>query len=95
MIGAFIQLRQLYIVWVMSLVVISIIVSRFLIKENIRRREIFNDADDDVSAARVDNLVNFDTVKYFAGAQHCRATFSHFSTSMALWETSSILPWWV
>ena len=76
MIGAFVQLRPLYIIWVMSLVLISIFISRILIKENIRRREIFNHADDEVSSARVDNLVNFDTVKYFANEEFEQQRFA-------------------
>jgi ATP-binding cassette, subfamily B, heavy metal transporter len=76
MIGAFVQLRPLYIIWVISLVLISITISRILIKENIRRREVFNHADDDVSSARVDNLVNFDTVKYFANEEFEQQRFA-------------------
>ncbi len=44
----------------------SIALSIWLVQINIRARKLFNKADDDVSALRVDNLMNFDTVKYFA-----------------------------
>jgi ABC-type multidrug transport system fused ATPase/permease subunit len=66
MFGAFTQLKPHYVLFVMVIVIINIFISRRLIKENIRRRKEFNKADDNVSSVRVDNLVNFDTVKYFA-----------------------------
>lgn len=66
MFGAFLQLRWIYIFFVIILIVFSVFVSYFLVKLNIEKRNLFNNADDDVSSARVDNLVNFDTVKYFA-----------------------------
>lgn len=66
MFGAFSQLRWTYMVFVITLIVLSIVVSFFLVRLNITKRKLFNDVDDDVSSVRVDNLVNFDTVKYFA-----------------------------
>lgn len=66
MVGAFTQLRWPYMVFVLTLLLLSIGVSVILVRLNIAKRKLFNDADDQVSSARVDNLVNFDTVKYFA-----------------------------
>lgn len=66
MFGAFSQLRWTYIVFVSALILLSIFISYFLVKINVAKRNLFNTADDEVSSARVDNLVNFDTVKYFA-----------------------------
>lgn len=66
MFGAFSQLRWTYMVFVIALILLSIFVSSFLVRINIAKRKVFNKADDDVSSVRVDNLVNFDTVKYFA-----------------------------
>jgi ATP-binding cassette subfamily B protein len=66
MFSAFSQLRWTYMLFVLALIVLSIFVSNFLVKINIAKRKLFNKADDDVSSVRVDNLVNFDTVKYFA-----------------------------
>jgi ATP-binding cassette subfamily B protein len=63
---AFLQLKPLYIGFVSILILVSMSVAWVLVKENIRRRKVFNKVDDEVSALRVDNLVNFDTVKYFA-----------------------------
>jgi ATP-binding cassette subfamily B protein len=57
-------------------------VAYFLVKINIRKRQLFNDADDDVSGARVDNLVNFDTVKYFANEKFEQQRFSDL---LAIW----------
>jgi ATP-binding cassette subfamily B protein len=66
MFSAFSQLRWTYMLFVLALIALSIFVSTFLVKINIAKRKLFNKADDDVSSVRVDNLVNFDTVKYFA-----------------------------
>ncbi len=66
MFGAFAQLKIHYVLFVLFLMTLSILVSYGLVKINIRKRNIFNAVDDDLSSARVDNLVNFDTVKYFA-----------------------------
>jgi len=70
MFGAFSQLKVHYILFVIALMVVSVLISLFLVKIDIKKRNIFNTADDDVSSARVDNLVNFDTVKYFANEQY-------------------------
>lgn len=63
---AFTSLRSSYLLAVGILIALTSLVATFLIKLNISKRQAFNDADDEVSSARVDNLVNFDTVKYFA-----------------------------
>ncbi|NCS97831.1 MAG: ABC transporter ATP-binding protein [Candidatus Pacebacteria bacterium] len=47
-------------------VVIEIIVGAILIRNNIEARRVFNAADDTVSSTVVDNLLNYETVKYFA-----------------------------
>lgn len=69
------QLKVHYIIFVFGLIIISIIISYFLVQINIKRRNLFNDADDNVSSARVDNLVNFDTVKYFANEEFEQTRF--------------------
>lgn len=66
MFGAFGQMQAHYIIFVALLMLLSALVSVWLVKLNIKRRNAFNTADDNLSSARVDNLVNFDTVKYFA-----------------------------
>ncbi len=66
MLGAFTQLQPHYLWFVIGLLGLSTALSFLLVKENIKRRNVFNAADDDISSVRVDNLVNFDTVKYFA-----------------------------
>ena len=40
--------------------------SKYLIKNNIRVRKIFNDCEDEIADIMVDNLINFETVKLFA-----------------------------
>lgn len=76
MFGAFSQLPGPYIAFVLGLIVLSVFVSYFLVKINVARRNVFNTADDAVASARVDNLVNFDTVKYFANETFEQARFA-------------------
>jgi ATP-binding cassette, subfamily B, heavy metal transporter len=80
---AFARLRLDYLFFVFLLIAITVFVAYFLIKFNIKRRKEFNDADDNVSSARVDNLVNFDTVKYFANEKFEQ---SRFSKLLAIWN---------
>ncbi|HAZ73166.1 MAG: ABC transporter [Candidatus Pacebacteria bacterium GW2011_GWF2_38_9] len=77
MFTAFARLRYDYLLFASCLLIITILVAFFLIKINIRKRILFNNADDDVSSARVDNLVNFDTVKYFANEKFEQKRFSN------------------
>lgn len=45
---------------------INLVATRFLIMFNIQKRKVFNDSEDKVSGVIVDNLLNYETVKYFA-----------------------------
>lgn len=76
MFSAFSQLRITYILYVLVLMILSVIISFFLVQINIAKRNVFNTADDAISSARVDNLVNFDTVKYFANEEYEQHRFS-------------------
>jgi len=80
---AFARLHFDYLFFVILLISITIFVAYFLIKFNIKKRQEFNDADDDVSSARVDNLVNFDTVKYFANEEFEQ---SRFDKLLSIWN---------
>ena len=44
----------------------NIILSIFLIHINMRKREAFNDSEDRISGIITDNLINYETVKFFA-----------------------------
>ena len=44
----------------------NILVGWLLIKSNIRKRAIFNEAEDRISGIITDNLINYETVKFFA-----------------------------
>lgn len=66
MIYAFSTINIKYVVVSAVAIAISSFFTFFLIKLNLKTRRRFTDIDDSVSAARVDNLINFDTVKYFA-----------------------------
>lgn len=85
MLGAFSQLQPHYILFVVALMILSVIISIFLVRINMMKRKIVNTADDDVSSARVDNLVNFDTVKYFANEAYEQDRFSRL---LKVWDIS-------
>ena len=74
---AFTSLRSSYLLAVAILIALTAFVASFLIKLNISKRQAYNSADDEVSSARVDNLVNFDTVKYFANEQFEQRRFAN------------------
>ena len=46
--------------------VVAAVSGYLILKDNLKRRKAFNREDDRLSASKVDNLINFDTVKYFA-----------------------------
>ncbi len=66
MLYAFSGLGIRYVLITFVAIVLSALVSFPIIKINLKRRVKMNSSEDAVSAARVDNLINFDTVKYFA-----------------------------
>ena len=45
---------------------INAVIARFVIQNNIDKRKTFNESEDNVSSLIVDNLLNYETVKYFA-----------------------------
>jgi ABC-type multidrug transport system fused ATPase/permease subunit len=46
--------------------VVNLVAAKYLIAYNIKKRAEFNEAEDEISAIIVDNLINFETVKLFA-----------------------------
>lgn len=64
---------------------------RFLVAFNVKRRRIFNDEEDNVSGIIVDNLINFDTVKFFSKEtwERGRLTKSFIPWLKALWGYSN------
>lgn len=85
MITAFSQLHANYILFIAALIGLSFFLSFFLVKINIVKRNLFSKDDDEVSSARVDNLVNFDTVKYFANEKFEQ---KRFKILLQNWDTS-------
>lgn len=47
-------------------IILTLIVTKFLIGLNVTRRKMFNDEEDNVSSIITDNLINYETVKLFA-----------------------------
>jgi ATP-binding cassette, subfamily B, heavy metal transporter len=66
MLFAFAGINLKYVLVSVITMAISSVVTIFLIKINLNTRKRFTHIEDAVSGARVDNLINFDTVKYFA-----------------------------
>ena len=66
MLGTFATLQSKYVLVGAGVTILSVLVSIFLVRINIKYRRRFSEIDDEVSGVRVDNLMNFDTVKYFA-----------------------------
>lgn len=52
-----------------AIFVLNAIIMYFTVGYNIRERKIFNKVDDELTIITVDNMVAFDTVKYFAGEE--------------------------
>lgn len=89
MLFAFSQVGVKYVVLALGITLLSLIVGTPVLKLNLKRRKEFTDIEDAVSAVKVDNLVNFDTVKYFAKEVYeqtrLRDLFKgYYKTAMAL-----------
>lgn len=65
--------------------VVTIIVCRYLLKLNLRRRSEYNREDDKLTASKVDNLLNYDTVKYFAQEKN---ELKRFKNILVSWQKS-------
>ena len=85
MLIAFTQLPFIYVLASCSFFVVGIMAAIILIRPNIRKRRAFTAVDDDLSGIRVDNLLAFDTVKYFANEQYEQGRFSR---KLQEWYTS-------
>lgn len=62
----FIQITPLIAVLLIFTFLLNCVVGWHLIKINIRKRIAFNEAEDEVSGIITDNLINYETVKFFA-----------------------------
>jgi len=47
-------------------VAVTLVVTKFIISFNIKKRSIFNEKEDEISGILTDNLINYETVKLFA-----------------------------
>lgn len=73
-----------------SFITLNIFVSVYFLKKNIRARQVFNDEEDNVSHLIVDNLINYETVKYFSKEKReiKNLTMEFKLWFSALWEYS-------
>jgi ATP-binding cassette, subfamily B, heavy metal transporter len=66
---------------------INAIAMYFTVKNNVSKRKIVNNTEDDVNAMVVDNMIAFDTVKYFANEKYEQ---KRFKTIMYQWYRDCI-----
>lgn len=66
MLWFFLSLNLQMVLIIVSFFSFNLLLALVLIRHNMKTREDFNDAEDEVSAVIVDNLLNFETVKLFA-----------------------------
>ena len=71
---SFIDIKYVYVAIIIFL--LMIIFAYKLVQKNIRERILFNDKEDELSAIKVDNMINFETVKYFANEGFEQQKFS-------------------
>lgn len=62
----FINLDFYIVLMVIASLIVTLIITKFLVKNNVNKRKVFNDNEDDISGIITDNLINFETVKLFA-----------------------------
>lgn len=60
------QINYLLVIFMAIALVLTFISTRILIKNNVNKRNIFNDEEDNVSGIITDNMINYETVKLFA-----------------------------
>jgi ATP-binding cassette, subfamily B, heavy metal transporter len=78
----FAQLKIEIAIFMFVSMVLNSILAYFLIKQNIKARKAFNKTEDKVSNVIVDNLLNFETVKFFAKE---RVEYARLSKSYIPW----------
>lgn len=66
MVFFFAQLSLLIVALLIISLLLTLIVTKFLIGNNVEKRRIFNTEEDNISGILTDNLINFETVKLFA-----------------------------
>ncbi len=74
----FVQLKWWLGLILFATFILNILVSFFLIKMNVRRRKDFNKEEDKVSGVITDNLLNYETVKFFAGEKQEKERLEEF-----------------
>jgi len=66
MVYFFTKINALIAITMVVSLIVTLIAIRLLIKNNVKKRNIFNDQEDNVSAIITDNMMNYETVKLFA-----------------------------
>ncbi|MFQ5493045.1 MAG: ABC transporter ATP-binding protein [Candidatus Dojkabacteria bacterium] len=73
---------------VLAIVAVNLIIARFLVRLNIVKRKLLNKEEDDITAIIVDNMINYETVKYFAkeGFEEKRMEDQYSRWYTVIWE---------
>jgi ATP-binding cassette subfamily B protein len=69
-------------------IVLTLVVAKFFISMNMRRRKLFNEEEDNISSIITDNMINYETVKLFAREKYekSRLAKAFVPWSKALWN---------
>ncbi len=85
MFASFLNLDWKYAVLVVINFVVTLTICWWILQINIKKRSLFNRDDNQLTAEKVDNLLNFETVKYFARE---RFELEKFTRTLKKWEKS-------
>lgn len=70
---------------VIGIVFVNIVTATFLVKRNISKRRLLNTQEDRISGIVVDNMINYETVKYFAKEKE---EISRIKSEYATWKSA-------
>ncbi|KXK09673.1 MAG: putative multidrug export ATP-binding/permease protein [candidate division WS6 bacterium OLB21] len=70
---------------VIGIVFVNIVTAIFLVKRNISKRRLLNTQEDRISGIVVDNMINYETVKYFAKEKE---EISRIKSEYATWKSA-------
>lgn len=87
----FSRVNPVILVMMFCLFLVNVTVMGFLIKFNLRTRKEFNDSEDRISGIITDNLINYETVKFFAQerAEESRLRKSFEDWTKKIWKFSN------
>ena len=82
---SFSQLNWRYALLVVLNFILTLLTCAWILKINMKKRSLFNEDDNQLTAEKVDNLINFETVKYFAREEF---ELNKFTRTLKKWRQS-------